>query len=50
MWWILLAIFLASVWLLGVLAALTFGGFIHVLLVMALASLILRLLRGRPAR
>jgi hypothetical protein len=45
---ILLAVLFAGLWLLGVLTTFTLGGFIHVLLLLALASLIIKLLR--PAR
>jgi hypothetical protein len=34
-------------WLLGVVSTYTFGGFIHILLVIALVVLILQLLSGR---
>jgi len=34
-------------WLFGVLASYTLGGFIHVLLVVALIVLVLRLVRGK---
>lgn len=46
---ILLAILFAGMWLLGVMATFTLGGFIHILLLLALASLILKLLNGRHA-
>ena len=46
---ILLAILFAGMWLLGVLATFTLGGFIHILLLLAFASLILKLLSGRHA-
>jgi len=45
--WILLAVLFAGMWLLGVLTTFTLGGFLHVLLLLAFASLILRLLHGR---
>jgi hypothetical protein len=46
---ILLAILFAGLWLLGVLATFTLGGFIHVLLLLAFARLIMKLLGGRQA-
>ena len=44
---ILLAVLFAGMWLLGVLTTFTLGGFVHVLLLLAFASLIVRLLQGR---
>jgi hypothetical protein len=46
---VLWAIFvtLLVLWLLGVVSANTFGGFIHVLLALAVAVALLRALRGR---
>jgi hypothetical protein len=49
MWWILVAVLLSSLWLFGMLTAFTLSGFIHVLLVLALVSLIIQLLKGRRA-
>ena len=46
---ILLAVLFVGMWLLGVLTTFTLGGFIHVLLLLAFASLIIRLLQGRHA-
>lgn len=46
---ILLAILFASMWALGVVTTFTLGGFVHVLLLLAFASLILKLLHDRHA-
>jgi hypothetical protein len=40
-------VILAVLWLLGIVTAYTMGGFIHVLLVIALVALILQLMGGR---
>lgn len=42
-----IAILLVILWLLGLVSSYTLGGFIHVLLVVAIIVIILRLLRGR---
>ncbi len=42
-----IAIILIVLWLLGVITAFTLGGFIHVLLVIAVVIIIIRLLTGR---
>ena len=39
---------LLVLWLLGVISAYTFGGFIHVLLWAAIAVVLLRVIQGRP--
>ena len=41
-------VILAVLWLLGMVSSYTLGGFIHVLLVIAVILLALRLIRGRP--
>ena len=46
---VLLAILFAGMWLLGVLTTVTLGGFVHLLLLLAFASLILKLLSDRHA-
>lgn len=38
------AIILVSIWLLGLVSSYTFGGFIHVLLVVALIMILLRII------
>lgn len=42
-------IILLILWLLGVVSSYTLGGFIHVLLVIAIVVLLIRLIQGRPA-
>jgi len=42
-----LAIVLIVLWLLGFMSAYTFGGLIHLLLVVALVVVVIRLLQGR---
>jgi hypothetical protein len=46
MLWTLFVILLV-LWLLGLVSAYTFGGFIHILLVVALAILVIQLISGR---
>ena len=41
-------IILLVLWLLGVVSAHTFGGFIHLLLVLAVAVVLIRVIQGRP--
>lgn len=42
-----LAIVLVVLWLLGMVSAVTMGGFIHVLLVIAVVMVLLRVIQGR---
>ncbi|MFN0067225.1 MAG: lmo0937 family membrane protein [Limisphaerales bacterium] len=42
-----LAIILVVLWLLGLVSSYTMGGFIHILLVVALVLIVLRFLQGR---
>lgn len=42
-----LIIVLVILWILGLVSSYTMGGFIHVLLVLALIMLVLRVVRGR---
>ena len=42
-----IAVILIVLWLLGLVSAYTMGGFIHVLLVIAVVILLLRLISGR---
>ena len=46
MWWTI-AIILIILWLLGLLTSVTLGGFVHVLLVIALILVVVRLIQGR---
>ena len=41
-------VILLALWLLGIVSANTFGGFIHVLLWAAIAVVLLRVIQGRP--
>jgi hypothetical protein len=43
----LLAIILIVMWLLGMVSSYTLGGFIHILLVIAIIMLLVRLIQGR---
>ncbi|MGD0338261.1 MAG: lmo0937 family membrane protein [Bacteroidota bacterium] len=42
-----IAVILVVLWLLGVVSSYTMGGFIHILLVIAIVVVLLRLIRGR---
>ncbi|MCK9236457.1 MAG: lmo0937 family membrane protein [Thiopseudomonas sp.] len=42
-----IAIILVVLWLLGIVSSYTMGGFIHILLVIAVVVIILRLIQGR---
>lgn len=44
----ILAIILIVAWLLGLVSSYTMGGFIHILLVVAIVLILVRLIRGRP--
>ena len=46
MLWTLFVILLV-LWLLGVVSSYTFGGFIHLLLVLAIAVILIRIIQGR---
>jgi hypothetical protein len=41
-------IILLVLWLLGLISGYTLGGFVHILLVIAVVVLIIRLIQGRP--
>ena len=43
-----IAILLIILWLLGLLSSYTLGGFIHLLLVVAVIVIVVRLIQGRP--
>lgn len=43
-----LAVILLILWLLGIVSSYTLGGFIHLLLVIAVIVIIIRLIQGRP--
>lgn len=42
-----IAVVLVALWLLGMVSAYTMGGFIHVLLVIAVVVILIRLIQGR---
>lgn len=42
-----IAVVLLLLWLLGLVSSYTLGGFIHILLVLAIIVVVLRLIRGR---
>lgn len=42
------ALILIIAWLLGLVSSYTMGGFIHILLVIALVLVVVRLIQGRP--
>jgi len=42
-----IAIILIVLWLLGVITSFTMGGFIHILLVIAIIVILVRIIRGR---
>lgn len=42
-----IAVLLAVMWLLGVVTNYTLGGFIHLLLLLAVASVLIRVIQGR---
>lgn len=44
-----IAILLLILWLLGLVTSYTLGGFIHILLVIAIVMFVLRLIQGRGA-
>lgn len=43
----IIAVILIALWLLGVVTSYTMGGFIHILLVIAIVVVLVRLIRGR---
>ena len=43
-----IAVILIILWLVGVVTAYTLGGFIHILLVIAIVVILLRVISGRP--
>ena len=44
-----LFVVLVVLWLLGVVSSYTLGGFIHILLVLAIAVILIRVIQGRQA-
>ncbi len=47
MLWTIFVVLLV-LWLLGMVSSYTLGGYIHILLVLAVVALIVRLIQGRP--
>jgi hypothetical protein len=45
----LIAVVLIALWLLGLVTAYTMGGFIHILLVIAVIVVLVRVIKGRQA-
>jgi len=45
----LLAVIMIVLWLLGMVSSYTMGGFIHILLIVAVIMLLVRLIQGRRA-
>ena len=43
-----IAVVMLLLWLLGLVTAYTMGGFIHILLVVAIVMVLVRLIQGRP--
>ena len=43
-----IAIILLVLWLLGLVSSYTLGGFIHLLLVLAIVMFVIRMIQGRP--
>ena len=43
-----IAVILLILWLLGLITSTTIGGFIHILLVIAIVMILIRIIRGRP--
>jgi hypothetical protein len=43
-----IAVILIILWLVGIVTAYTLGGFIHILLVIAIVVILLRVISGRP--
>lgn len=44
-----IAVILIVLWLIGVVTSYTMGGFIHLLLVVAIVVILIRIIQGRPA-
>lgn len=42
-----IAVVLAVLWILGMVSNVTLGGFVHLLLVLAVASVLIRIIQGR---
>ena len=44
-----IAVILAVMWLLGMVSSYTVGGFLHILLVLAIAAVLINIIQGRRA-
>lgn len=44
-----IAVILLVLWLLGIVSSYTVGGYIHILLVLAIIAVVIRLIQGRSA-
>jgi Family of unknown function (DUF5670) len=44
-----IAVILLILWLLGMVSSYTLGGFLHILLVLAIAAILIRVIQGRRA-
>lgn len=42
-----IAVFVLLLWLLGIITSYTLGGFIHILLVIAIVAILIRIIQGR---
>jgi len=45
---LLLVVLLIGLWLLGVITSTTLGGWLHILLIVAIVFLLIRVIRGQP--
>ena len=43
-----IAVILAVLWLLGMVSSYTVGGFLHILLLLAIVAVLIRVIQGRP--
>lgn len=43
-----IAVILLVLWLLGMVSSYTLGGFLHILLLLAIAAVLIRVIQGRP--
>ena len=43
-----IAVILAVLWLLGMVSSYTVGGFLHILLLLAIVPVLIRVIQGRP--
>ena len=43
-----IAVILLVLWILGLVTSFTLGGFIHILLILAIITVLVRIIRGKP--